>query len=196
MNKKKDTYNRSRMMINEFIVNLCAKHYYSNGILINDFNEEKYGFMGLYFGADEQEPPVGALCRIVSTSSTKFYLSWYLGKKDGGFYMQSIEDHTVCRFVNVGIQYIPPKIIEGCYQFKYSDKQFKFHDRWDKIVRKQRSWVIPMWSKFDNETGEVIIAIRWEFKDTMIERKFPSWETLTDEEMEDFAKEVKSQCCK
>lgn len=24
---KKETYNRSRIMINEFVVNLCAKHY-------------------------------------------------------------------------------------------------------------------------------------------------------------------------
>lgn len=193
MSKKKETYNRSRMMINEFIVNLCAKHYCSDGRIMPDCSEDKYGFMGSYLGGEENEPPIGALCRLIAAPSTKYYLSWYLGKKDGEFYMQSIEDHTVCRWSNVGVQYIPLKLTEGCPQFKYSDKQFKFHDRWEKIVREQNYWMVPMWSEFNDETGEVTITIRWKFKDTRIGRKFPSWETLTDEEMKVFTKEVETQ---
>lgn len=189
MNKKEETYNRSRMMINEFIVNLCAKHYCSDGSLMPDFSEDRYGFVGAY-PVSEEKLPVGALCRLIAAPSTKYYLSWYLGKKDGEFYLQSIEDHEVCRWSNIGLQYIPIELTKDCPQFKYSDRQFKFHDLWDKIVRNQNYWMVPMWSKFDDETGEVILAIRWKFKDTRIERKFPSWEDVTVDQMKAFAEEL------
>lgn len=192
MRKKKDTYNRSRMMINEFIVNLCAKSYSRDGRMMPEFDEDKYGFMGTVLCDDKNEPPLGSLCRLIAAPSTKYYLSWYQGKMDGEIYLKSIEDHTVCRWSNVGVQYIPLNLTDRYPQFKYSDKQFKLHERWECIVRQQNYWMVPMWSEFDNETGEVTITIRWKFKDARIERKFASWETLTDEEMKSFAKEVES----
>lgn len=193
MSKKKETYNRSRMMINEFIVNLCAKQYCSDGSIMPDFGDDKRGFMGSYLCGEGYEPPIGSLCRLMAAPSTKFYLSWYRGKKDGEFYLQSIEDHTVCRWSNVGLQYLPLQLTEGKPQFNYSDRQFKFQDRWEKIVKEQNYWMVPMWSEFSDDTTEVTITIRWKFKDTRIGRTFPSWEVLTDEEMKAFAKEVEAQ---
>lgn len=193
MSKKEETYNRSRMMINELIVNLCAKQYCSDGSAMPDFSDDKRGFIGSYLCGEVNEPPIGSLCRLISAPSTKFYLSWYCGKKDGEFYLQSIEDRSVCRWSNVGLQYLPLKLTEGYHQFNYSDRQFHFQDRWEKIVKEQNYWMVPMWSEFSDDTTEVTITIRWKFKDTRIKRTFPSWEMLTDEEMKAFAKEVEDQ---
>lgn len=180
------------MMINEFIVNFCAKSYLPDGSIMPDFGEDKYGFNGSLLSHDSI-PPIGSLCRLFAAPHTKYYLSWFVKEEDGYFYMQSIEDHSIAKWSNVGIQYIPLELTSQSLQFKYSDRQFRFQDRWHKIVKNQSYWMVPMWSNFNNETGEVTLFIRWKFDEEKIERKFPSWENLSYEDMKSFVEEVESQ---
>ena len=90
------------------------------------------------------------------------------------------------------IQAIPLDIIKPHPQFTYSDRQFKMQDRWENIVRKTNYWMVPMWSEFDDETGAVTLIIRWKFKDALISKQFNAWESITNDEMSEFAKEVES----
>jgi len=192
MSNKKETYNRSRMAINSFIVNLCTKKYLSNGQISPDMLVKGHGFSRNFYMPGDDGPQIGALCSLIGAPHTKYYLSWYLGVKDGAFMLMSIEDHSIARWSSVMIQCMPLDIIMPHPQFMYSDRQFKFQDRWKKIVEKTSYWMVPMWSEFNNETGEVTLIIRWKFKDVLTSKKFDLWEQITNEEMIEFAKEVES----
>lgn len=178
-NKVKDTYNRSRMMITEYVVNTCTKMYNEN-MLMPDSG--KHGFICNYLGTIKI--PKGSLCRLDCAPHSKYYLSWYLGEDNGEHYLQSIEDHSVVRASNVAVCPLPIELTKDAFQFHYSDRQFEFQDRWEKVVKKKSYWLVPMYSVFDEETERVLVRFRRKFDDYVFMHEFPSWVNTSNKELE------------
>lgn len=177
----KDTFNRSRMMITEFVVSTCSKMY-SKGVLLPECGKQR-GFTCNYL--HDVEIPVGSLCALDCAPFSKFYLSWYLGEKDGEYYLQSIEDHSVARCVNVAVHPLPLDLTENLYHFHYSDKQFSFQDRWDKAVKQKNYWLVPMYSIFNEDNEEATLRLRRKFEDEIFEYTLPSWRKATNKELKE-----------
>lgn len=180
--KKKETYNRSRMAIVDFVIQACSRMYSGNPLEPLPDVSEKRGFICNYSHNVKIEP--GTLCRLDLAPHSKYYLSWYMGEENGEYYLQSIEDHSVVRASNVVLSPITLNL-KDYYHFRYSDRQFAFQDRWDSIVKKHTYWIKAMYSIFQEDSSEVTLRFRRKFEDEVFERKLPSWEDATDEEMED-----------
>ena len=182
----KDTFNRSRMMITEFVVSTCSKMY-SGGKLLPECGKQR-GFTCNYL--HNVEIPVGSLCTLGCAPFSKFYLSWYLGEKDGEHYLQSIEDHSVARWVNVVVHPLPLDLTEGWYQFHYSDRQFSFQDRWEKAVKQNNYWLAPLYSIFNEDNDEVTLRLRRKFEDEIFEFTLPSWKKATNKDLKETVEKI------
>lgn len=166
-------------MITEFVINTCTKMY-SDNILMPDSG--KYGFLCNFL--DTIEIPKGSLCRLACAPSSKYYLSWYLGKENGEHYLQSIEDHSVVRASNVSVLPLPIELTKDAYHFHYSDRQFQLQDRWDKVVKNKSYWLVSMYSIFNDDTEEVTLRLRRKFSDEVLQYSLPSWRKISNREME------------
>lgn len=177
----KDTYHRSRMMINEYIISTCTKMY-SDGVLLPDCGKQR-GFICNYL--HDVEIPVGSLCSLAFAPFSKYYLSWYLGEKDGEHYLQSIEDHSVVRASNVAVNPLPLEMTKDCPHFHYSDRQFSFQDRWERAVKQKSYWLVPMYSIFSEESEQVTLRLRQKFEDKVFEYTLPSWKKVSNKDLKE-----------
>lgn len=187
--KIKDTYNRSRIMIVEFVIQTCSRMY-SDGYLIPVCGANR-GFICNYL--NDVKIPIGSLCMLSAAPSSKYYLSWYLGEKDGEHYLQSIDDHTVARASNVVINPLPLEMTENSPQFHYSDRQFSFQDRWRKAVTRKSCWLVPMYSIFNDENDMITLRLRLKFHDEVFEYTLPSWRKVSNEELNDIVEKLANQ---
>ncbi len=185
----KDTYNRSRMMIVEFVIQTCSRMYL-DGFLLPVCGANR-GFICDY--PKNVKIPIGSLCMLSAAPSSKYYLSWYLGEKDGEHYLQSIEDHSVVRASNVAISHLPLEMTEECPQFHYSDRQFSFQDRWHKVVKQKSYWLVPMYSVFNEDNNKVTLRLRQKYDDKVFEYTLPSWKMVSSEELNNVAEKLANQ---
>lgn len=182
----KDTYNRSRMKVTEYVISICTKKY-SDGKLLPECGKQR-GVTCNYL--HNVEIPIGSLCLLDCAPFSKFYLSWYLGEKDGEYYLQSIEDHSVARWVNAVIHPFPLEMTEGCPQFRYSDRQFSFQDRWENAVKKNNYWLVPLYSIFNEENEEVTLRLRRKFEDEVFECTLPSWRKASNNDLKEAVEKI------
>jgi hypothetical protein len=179
---KVETYERGRIQIlSRIIQTSTVKLYGSDPRALSDGPILK-GFI-------DAKPEPGDLVRIEYARPTKWYLSWFvehIGSED--YLLESIEDRAQCKWSNCCLSVYDRKIVQDNPQFKYSDRQFAFWDRWQKPDgRKEPYAVMPVMPHFEGQ--RVRLATRSRFNRdarALQEMWFENWEKVTKNQMREF----------
>lgn len=144
-------------------------------------------------------PPVGSLVSLSSAPPSQWYLSWVEEVQPGTnefcsrYLLRSIETGELCWWSNVTIfVYNPERVYD---RWRWSDKQFKFYDRWQKVLRRADAWMVLDGPTTFGDDGSVTIRLRERhggFRDHdqfHFERSFPDWRKVTMAVMADFYNE-------
>lgn len=190
-----ETYNRSRLEIINYVTVFCVQTYFGPGQSCR--NDPERSFHGGY--VTDERPPIGALCRLLSAPTSKYYLAWLIEIKDEGglgpnYLLKSIEDGSLCWWTNVAISWLPLKTSNNYGMWKWTDKQFEFYDRWLRACRKGDDFLTkPLLPTF-NEDGSVTLGTREYMNGLdgkggyMPKKSFPNWKKVTFAEMLAFFK--------
>lgn len=152
------------------------------------------GFKGS--ALDEQSHiPIGSLVAPFCAPNTKYYLSWLRDIKldENGwhkFLLESIEDGELCWWENISFHYLPLEYTDKFPEWKWTDKQYDFNDKWQRVDFKFKfRALLPI---FDNNDNSVILKFRYGYgiSDDIPERKFDNWKKLTKREMQSFVDEI------
>ncbi len=140
-----DTYYRARMQIMNELLSFCM-------IRSKDWKEDR-------------KPIPGDLVSLDSAPATKWYVSWVveteLNKGDWHRYLlQSIEDYELCWWENVGIEVYNPQRVREMPSWRWTDRQFKFVDKWNRVAYKDNDAYIVLPGKIDFDGNSVILDIR------------------------------------
>lgn len=190
--KTKDTYNRARIEILNYILSFSTNHYYGQekkGYTNTSIDIEK-AFRGGY--STDKRPPIGSLVVLLAAPFTKYYLSWYIQCEEGGlggrFLLKSIEDGSLCWWTNVAFKWYPLEESNKHPQWKWSDKQFEFWDRWRRACKRRDAYItLGVMPQFTDDGG-VILATRerYDLSPYKAERKFDNWKKVKFKDMLEF----------
>lgn len=185
-----DTRNRARIEIMNALVNFCLpKCFGPNSFSIHN---KEWAFYGSHF--DEQNPPINSLCMLNSAPFTKFYLGWLKEIKAGGnrydtqYLIESIEDGQLCWWRNISIWHLPLETSNQFSNWKWTDAQFAFNDRWNKALKRKDAYITLGRPPIFDDKGGVTLGTRTRFgwDDYRPEKYFPNWKKITQKQMLEF----------
>jgi len=141
------------------------------------------------------KPVVGDLVALGSAPSSKWYISWLIevnpNKGWPKYLLKSIEDGALCWWENVGFHaYVSEKISPD---WKWSDRQFKFYDRWRRVAyKKHGAYIVLPGPTIFGDDDSVTLKLRERFgghrddNQFHFEKTFPRWQKTTMEMMSEF----------
>lgn len=152
------------------------------------------GLPDMAFRAGEKEAEPGDLVAVQSASPSKWYLGWLIEKNWPEGYacevytIESIEDGQLCDWWNVGLIYYDRSQTQSHPEWRWTDGQHKFKDRWWRACFKDRDAYmhLPLYPKFEGDTVELGVRFRHGFRSTVIRKRFPNWRKTTIKMMLDF----------
>lgn len=110
----------------------------------------------------------GDLVAMSSAPPSKYYLSWVEEIEDFGkgyrkWLLKSIEDHSLCWWENIGLCAYDRKTVAKRDQWKWSDQQFKFQDKWRRTCfgKHDAYLILPGPTTFNGESVNLTIRERW-----------------------------------
>lgn len=190
MEKKIDTRNRARIDILNHIICFGTCNEYGEGKAVPAFYDDKYAFTSDFRSEDYVN---GDLIKIGSAGFSKYYLSWYVEKRDtNGFtehLLQSIEDGSLCWWSNVSLSRFNRGTVANNEKWKWTDAQFEFYD---KVLRcKKRSGTYERFAGITfNEDCSVEIRKRGSFEDYKGKHILvPNWKKAKLKEIVEFFKD-------
>jgi hypothetical protein len=199
MPTRPDTYGRARIEMLNYLLNFSTAKYFGPKTEGYEwtFNSVECSWRG---GVSDEQAPIGSLCMLSSAPFTKFYLCWLIDFKDegygGSYLMQSVEDHSLCWWSNVGVYFFPPEKSKHFPQWKWSDRQFEFYDRWLRAAKRVDDyWTKTLLPDFHDD-GSVTLGTREHIFRTAIDgeggylpkKTFPDWRKVKFGEMVEFFK--------
>lgn len=176
-----DTWNRSRLEILNHITQFCLSHKW-------DETRTSPGYHAFVSDISDKPAQVGDLVAIKSAPVSKFYLGW-LEEMDPGtasafprYLLRSIEDGTLCWWSNVGIDYMDREVLADYPNWRWTDRQYAFKDRWWHVCYRERDAYItlPMFPEF-GEGFSVTLGTRTRFglDSHRPTRTFDDWRKVT-----------------
>lgn len=161
---KNPTYIKAHAAILDYILQFCISSTYGD-------SDRSYGgitaFVSRSLGEDSGAR-VGDLVLIKSANAGKWRLSWLraiqpLGGGDTEWLCASLADGELCRWSNVDIAYFPRKKLEEHPEWKWSDDQHEFNEKWFKACRRQDPYMYRPCQPEFNEDGSATILTRSRF---------------------------------
>lgn len=143
---------------------------------------------------ENRTPSVGSLVAMQSMRDPQWYLAWVLGVTNaegswGATYrLESVETGEIADWSNVGIYEYDRRQTDNHPEWRWSDEQWSFKARWDRLCYQERSAyiVLPLMPSFDGERVELGTRIRFGMGDPPPARWFDKWSDLTDDEILSF----------
>ncbi len=147
----------------------------------------------------------GDLVALQSAPPSKWYLGWLIEKKwpegydSEVFTIESIEDGQLCEWNNVSLTYYDRSQVREHPEWRWTDAQHEFKDRWWSVCYKERDAYIylPLPPVFDGDFVELGVRVRFSISETIIRRGFPNWRKTTKKMMREFydaaSEELKSE---
>lgn len=138
-------------------------------------------------------PPIGSLVSMSCAPDSEWYLSWVVEveENENGFHrvcLKSIETQKLCWWGNVSIYVFNPDRVKLNPQWMWSDKEYDFNRRWNKLCYGEHDAYIlrPNRAEF-NEAGGVNLSLRYRFgEDYNHEETFSDWRKVTKKMMSEF----------
>lgn len=192
----KDTQvkNRARLEILNYIICFSTLRNYGSGIYNTSFGVEK-----AFVGGLGEMPPIGSLCRLSAAPFSKYYLAWLIDYKEegygGNYLLESIEDGSLCWWSNVGIDYYHPTTVASFPQWRWTDKQFEFNDRWHRTCKRMDAYIVlPSNVSFgDDYKATLSTRIRYGLSNERSEKTFEDWRKVKVSDMKEFYKQAVKQ---
>ena len=183
--KNPETKSRARLEILNYITHFCLSRNYGDGI--------NRGGVSAFRGVWGDEPAkVGDLVALQSSPVSKWYLSWLVeidkSQHDSRYLLESIEDGSLCWWENVGIEYFEREELVNHPNWRWTDKQFAFKDRWWRVCYKEKDAyiVLPLYPVFGEGFSVTIgTRTRFGFDDHQPMRTFDDWRKVTKKMMAD-----------
>jgi len=158
------------------------------------------GLDDMRFHNAESNPVVGSLCVPKSAPASKWYLSWLVEYKPGDwpvYALESIEDGEVCNWSNIGLIAYNAAQVASHPEWRWTDEQFAFKDRWNRACYKKRDAYIylPTFPVFDKEGDGVTLGVRVRFglDERIPTRHFDNWRKVRIADMLAFYDEMSAQ---
>lgn len=174
---------RARREILWYVTQFCLTRVYGDDRTYPSL----HGFVSS-FGGKTAQP--GDLVAITSAPVSDWYLSW-MRECDGKdrYLLESVETGKLCWWSNVGIEYLERQSVADNPQWRWTDRQFAFDDRWKKVCYKEKDAYItlPVPPRF-GDGWQVILGTRTRFglDDYRPTRTFPDWRKVTKKTMGEF----------
>ncbi len=159
------SYQRSYEMILDYLLQ------FSMSIITSDQPESQHprtfgstvGFVtGSFSSAGAQ---VGDLIRLTSTQDKEYRLGWLIATRlvghDTEYLIQSLKTGKFCWWSNVGVDYFHRTTLGYHPEWKWTDEQHEFNDRWMGACQEYHDPYIwpPLWADF-NDDGTVSVGVR------------------------------------
>lgn len=182
--------NIARIQILNYIVTRCKSINYGDGKNLGGFNNN-YFFPNYPSG----EPPIpGDLVCLTSASPSEWYLSWYLELIPQSDYysnihvLESIETGKVCNWRNVGFDILCRDVVKQYPEWRWTDKQYAFKDRWFRACYKKRAafMTLPKSPIFHDGGGVTIGTRKRHGLGGEFNLKFPNWKKVLVKDMLEF----------
>jgi hypothetical protein len=146
---------------------------------------------------ENRNPDIGSLVVMTSAPTSKWYISWVIDyrQKRGGkeYLLESIEDGELCWWSNISIYELYPETVKKYQEWRWTDEQHKFNDRWFKVKKREKSYslFIPVQAIFDED--DVILGIREKFSTDVKQKYFINWKKLKLKDMIEYFESVKGE---
>ena len=127
----------------------------------------------------------GDLVALSSAPASKWYLSWVIENQPSSFggkwLLESVDDGALCWWDNVGICYYSRERVAENPQWRWTDKQFAFQDKWNRVAKRNDAYIVlPRMPKFmDDGSVRLDVRIRHSLNEFSNPVVFPSWKKLT-----------------
>ena len=152
------------------------------------------GLDDMRFHSAERNPVIGSLVVPQSAPASKWYLSWLVEYKPGGgwpvYTLESIEDGELCDWGNIGLIAYDASQVAAHPEWRWTDEQYAFKDRWNRACYKKRDAYIylPMFPRFDADGLGVTLGVRVRFglDERTTARHFPVWKQVRIADMLEF----------
>lgn len=152
------------------------------------------GLSDMAFHNGERDAIPGDLVAPKSAPSTKWYLSWLISKQwpEGHaceqYTLESIEDGELCDWSNIGLIYYDRSQVKSHPEWRWTDEQHEFNDRWKKVCYKDRDAYIylPTQAVFDGDAVTLGNRTRYGFDDSRPSKRFERWKSVTKKQMLEF----------
>ena len=147
---------------------------------------------------DHKKVQVGDLIVLGSAPITKWYLSWLIDIKVGAsmfenqYLCESIETGELMWWHNICISFIERELVADQPQWRWTDRQFAFNDRWEKVCRKDcAAYIVLPTGPIFGDGFEVTLGTRTrhQFDDYRGTKTFDDWRKVTKTMMAEFYNE-------
>ena len=146
------------------------------------------GFMHEYSG---EKAVSGDLILLTSIRMPRWSLCWLHDTRDSGtnYLCESVETGELCWWSNVGVRIFDRETVSYHPEWRWSDRQHEFNDRWDRVCRRDHNAYItlPVPASF-GDGYEVTLATRTRYglNDERPSQTFPDWRKVTKKMMGEF----------
>lgn len=152
------------------------------------------GLKDCAFEGDTQDAIPGDLVALQSAPFGKWYLGWLISKEwpEGWageqYLIESIEDGELCNWSNVGLIHYNRETVRNHPEWRWTDAQFDFKERWWNVCYKDKDAYIylPTMPVFDDKGVELGVRVRFGISQTVIREHFPNWRKVTKKMMAEF----------
>lgn len=180
---------RARRAVLWYLTQFCISHVWGNG-------DQKRITGNLHgFRSDiSTQPEPGDLVILKSAPISKWNLGWLheIETREHGwkhYLIESLDDGSMCWWSNVGIDHLERDLVAEHPEWRWTDRQFEFADRWTRVCREKRDAYItlPVPPTF-GEGFEVTLGTRTRhgFDDHRPQKTFPDWRKVTKATMLEF----------
>ena len=178
---------RARDEILDFVLQNCLAH------RLGDERPSGYGaaFNPIGFLGKMAQP--GDLILLSGTNQKAWALCWLrrisTEQPENRYLCESIETGEVCWWSNVGIEYLDRDVIARHPQWKWTDRQHVFNERWLDVCGESASEreLKPLAPVFNSDHGvTLVLQSAGSWREEKREREFPDYRRVTKIEMRAF----------
>lgn len=166
-----------------YLTQFCMSHVWGDG----DQKRISGSLHGFRSDIGDPQPEPGDLVILKSAPISKWNLGWLhkVETRENGwrhYLIESIEDGSMCWWTNVGIDFLERDLVAEHPEWRWTDRQFDFADRWTRVCRDKRDayLTLPMPPRFGGGFSVTLgTRTRHGFDDHRPENTFHDWRKVT-----------------
>ncbi|MFN4296939.1 MAG: hypothetical protein ACK4FB_08855 [Brevundimonas sp.] len=179
----------ARQQIMHYVLSFCLSRQYDVAKAEEEQGGQKYAGLDAFVGGGfgDAQVQVGDLVVLSSAPPSKWIIGWLVETRETNpgwpeYLIESLEDGALCWWHNVGLSYLPRRLVALHPEWRWTDRQWAFKHRWWKVCYGEKDAYIvrPLMPEF-GAGFEVTLGTRtshgWD--DIRPTRSFPDWRKVT-----------------